>query len=104
MWNFREVVAMDFEFVAITGERPVPVCCVAHELRSGRRFRIFEGEFGPTPPFATGPDVLVVAYYASAEFGCYKALDWPMPERVLDLFAEFRVLTNMADKDDQWRR
>jgi hypothetical protein len=34
------------------------------------------------------------AYYASAELGCYRALGWPTPERVLDLFAEFRNLTN----------
>jgi DNA polymerase I len=57
----REVVAVDFEFTAIPGERPVPVALVAHELRSGRRHRIFRDQFGPTPPFVTGPDVLVVA-------------------------------------------
>ena len=39
---FREVVVVDTEFTAIAGERPEPVCLVAHELRSGRRFRIFE--------------------------------------------------------------
>jgi hypothetical protein len=60
---FREVVVVDFEFTAIPGERPGPVCLVAHELRSGRRFRIFQDQFGPAPPYATGPDVLCVAYY-----------------------------------------
>ena len=65
---FREVVVVDFEFTAIAGERPVPVCLVARELRSGRRFRMFD-QFGPLPPYATGPDVLFVAYYASAELG-----------------------------------
>jgi DNA polymerase-1 len=101
---FREVVVVDSEFTAITGERPGPVCLVAHELRSGRRFRIFQGQFGPAPPYATGPDVLVVAYYASAELGCYRALGWPMPERILDLFTEFRNHTNMGSKADQERR
>ena len=52
------------------------------------------GQFGPAPPYATGPDVLFVAYYASAELGCYCVLGWPMPERILDLFIEFRNLTN----------
>jgi DNA polymerase-1 len=104
MFGFREVVTVDFEFTAITGERPVPVCCVAHELRSGRRFRIWQDQFGSAPPYATGPDVLLVAFYASAELGCYRALGWPMPERVLDLFAEFRVHTNMAAKEDQQLR
>jgi hypothetical protein len=92
--DFREVVLADFEFEARPGDRPVPVCMVAHELRSGRRFRIWQDQFGPVPPFATGPDVLFLAYYVSAELGCYRALGWPMPARILDLFVEFRNRTN----------
>ena len=76
------------------GERPNPVCMVAHEFRSGRRFRLWWDQFGRLPPYAAGPDVLFVAYYASAELGCYRVLGWPMPERILDLFVEFRVRTN----------
>ena len=91
------VVAVDFEFIAAPGNRPIPVCLVAHELRSGRRFRVWRDQFGPAPPYATGPDVLFVAYYASAEFGCYRVLGWPMPERILDLFTEFRASTNGLD-------
>ncbi len=93
-WGFREIVLADFEFEAGTGERPVPVCLVAKEVRSGRVFRIFQGKFGAAPPFATGPDVLFVAFYASAELGCFRALGWPMPARILDLFVEFRNVTN----------
>src|SRR5689334_3393326 len=92
--GFREVVAVDFEFTALPGERPVPVCCVAYELRGGGRFRIFQGQLGPAPPYAFGPDVLFAAYFASAELGCYRVLGWPMPERILDLYVEFRNLTN----------
>ena len=91
---FREVAAVDFEFIATPGNRPVPVCLVAHELRSGRRFRVWRDQFDPAPPYATGTDLLFVAYYASAELGCYRALGWPMPERILDLFTEFRARTN----------
>jgi hypothetical protein len=91
---FREIVVVDFEFTALPGERPGPVCSVAWELRSGRRFRIFQGEFESDPPYATGPDVLFVAFYASAEAGCFRVLGWPLPERALDLFAEFRLRTN----------
>jgi DNA polymerase I len=94
---FREVVAVDFEFIATAGNRPVPVCFVAHELRSGRRFRVWRDQFDPAPPNATGKDVLFVAYYASAELGCYRVLGWPMPERILDLFTEFRAMTNGLD-------
>jgi DNA polymerase-1 len=90
----REIVLADFEFEIGQGERPVPVCVVAHELRSGRRFRLMQDRLGPAPPYATGPDVLFVAFYASAELGCYRSLGWPMPERILDLFCEFRDRTN----------
>jgi hypothetical protein len=91
---FREVVVADFEFAITPGERPDPLCLVVHELKSGHRFRIWQDQFGPTAPYATGSDVLFVAYYASAELGCYRVLGWPMPERILDLFAEFRNHTN----------
>jgi DNA polymerase-1 len=94
---FREVVAVDFEFIATAGNRPVPVCLVARELRSGRRFRVWRDQFDSAPPYATGTDVLFVAYYASAELGCYRVLGWPMPERILDLFTEFRARTNGLD-------
>jgi hypothetical protein len=46
------------------------------------------------PPYGADADCLFVAYYASAELGCHLALGWPMPVRILDLFAEFRCLTN----------
>jgi hypothetical protein len=45
-------------------------------------------------PFKCGDDEIFVAYYASAETGCFDALGWPRPRRVLDLFAEFRRITN----------
>jgi hypothetical protein len=93
---YREVWLADFEFSAPPGERPTPVCLVAREFWSGRTIRVWQDDLldSPSPPYPTGPQVLYVAYYASAELGCHLALDWPMPERVLDLFAEFRCLTN----------
>jgi hypothetical protein len=72
----------------------VPVCLVAHEFRSGRRFRLLAEQLGSVPPYAHGPAVLFVAYYASAELGCYRMLSWPTPENILDLFCEFRCRTN----------
>jgi hypothetical protein len=96
---YREVWLADFEFSAPPGERPTPVCLVAQEFRSGRTLRVWQDDLldSPCPPYPTGPDVLFVAYYASAELGCHLALEWPMPERVLDLYAEFRCLTNGLD-------
>jgi DNA polymerase I len=58
---------------------------------------MWQDQFGPAPPYATGSDVLFVAYYASAELGCYRVLGWPMPDRLLDPFTEFRARTNGLD-------
>ena len=91
---FREIWAVDFEFIAAAGDNPVPVCLVAWELRSGRKIRQWSDEFGSEPPYPTDEGALFVAYYASAEIGCHLALNWPVPARILDLFAEFRNLTN----------
>src|SRR5215472_3678122 len=91
---FVEIWAVDFEFSAEPGENPVPVCLVAWELRSGRKVKVRRGEFGVAPPYATGPETLFIAYYASAEISCHLMLGWPVPERVLDLFTEFRNHTN----------
>jgi hypothetical protein len=92
--QYREIVLLDFEFGNTPGNRPEPVCCVAHELRSGRWHYIWQDQFGPLPPWPIGRDVLTIAYFASAELGCYKVLGWPMPERILDLYVEFRNKTN----------
>jgi len=93
-WPYREIWAADFEFMVGAGERPVPVCLCAREVRSGREVRLWQDEFGQLPPYPTGAHSLFVAYYASAELGCHLALGWSMPERILDPFAEFRCRTN----------
>jgi hypothetical protein len=86
---------VDFEFAALTGERPTPLCCVARELRSGRLVRRWLGDDAPaSPPYGVDPGSLFVGYYVSAEISCHLALDWPVPLRILDLFTEFRCLTN----------
>jgi DNA polymerase family A len=101
---YRTVVVADFEFefgghssfedASRSGERPRPVCMVARDLVSGETWRLWCDGFGPLPPFPIGPDALFVAYYASAELGCFRALGWPKPTNILDLFTEFRDRTN----------
>lgn len=87
---------MDFEFHAPAGERPRPVCMVARELRTGHLVRLWRDDLLALrqPPFDCGPDSLFVAYYASAELGCFLALGWLMPASILDLYAEHRCATN----------
>src|SRR5438874_1284948 len=93
--HYRRVWQVDFEFIAGCGERPVPLCCVARELRTGTLVRLWLADGAPAAaPYDTGPATLFVAYYASAELGCHRALGWPMPARILDLCTEFRCLTS----------
>lgn len=93
---FSEVWLVDFEFRQPEGSRSAPVCMVAREFRSGRTIRAWADELARMirPPFPVGPESLLVAYYASAELGCFLVLGWPVPARILDLYVEFRCLTN----------
>lgn len=96
MQQFKEIWAVDFEFAAPSGAAPQTRCMVAWELRSGRKIRLWEDELTSlsAPPYPISSDALFVAYYASAEFGCHLSLGWNLPVHVLDLFTEFRVMTN----------
>ncbi len=91
---FRRVVLLDFEFGSQPGGRPEPRCAVSRDFRSGEVKRCWLADGEAVPPFEPDDKTLFVAYYASAELGCYLALNWPMPTRILDLFVEFRCLTN----------
>ena len=93
---FGKIWAADFEFRAPPGHNPEPICLVAKELISGRTIRLWQDELwaASRPPYDTSPDTLFVAYYASAEIGCHLALGWDIPANILDLYTEFRNLTN----------
>jgi hypothetical protein len=95
--EFGEVWMVDFEFSQPVGGLPEPVCMVANELTSSRTIRLFNDELrrcGNEPPYAVTRNSLVVSYYAIAELSCHLALGWPLPVCVLDLYVEFRNLTN----------
>ena len=93
------IYLVDFEFHPAGGREgnpPVPVCLVVREWLSGRTQRHWQDDLQQmtTAPFPTGDKAMCVAYYASAEMDCFHALGWPHPVHVLDLFTEFRCLTN----------
>ncbi|MBQ0721698.1 MAG: DNA polymerase I [Gammaproteobacteria bacterium] len=95
---FKQVWLVDFEYIAAPGGRPVPVCLVARELHSQRKIKLWldQVEGLNEPPYDIGEDSLFIAYYASAEFSCHLALGWALPVNVIDLFAEYRNLTNSS--------
>lgn len=93
------IYLVDFEFHperGREGNQPVPVCLVVRESHSGRTQRYWQSDLQqlPSAPFPTGSGALCVAYFACAEIDCFRLLGWPLPSCVLDLFAEFRCLTN----------
>jgi DNA polymerase-1 len=93
------IYLVDFEFHPARGREgnpPVPVCIVVREWPSGRTTRCWQADLKrmATAPFPTGENALCVAYYASAELDCFHVLGWAPPVNVLDLFTEFRCLTN----------
>jgi DNA polymerase I len=94
--QFKQIWCVDFEFTQPDGERPEPICMVAHDCRGDQTVRLWEDDLHgrKTAPYACGRDSLFVAYYASAEFQCHLALGWSLPRFVLDLYVEFRNLTN----------
>jgi DNA polymerase I len=93
---YRQIWFVDFEFQAPAGERQLPVCMIAHELHSGKILRYWQDELLLTnhTPIPGGKDCLLIAYYASAELGCYLVLNWQPPFNIIDLFAEYRIITN----------
>lgn len=102
--RFASVWLIDFEFSQPPGERPSVVCLVAREFHSKRLVRI--GMDGlrelDRPPFDVGRDALLVAYFSSAEWNCFLALGWPLPECVLDLWCEFRCALNGTRPKAGW--
>lgn len=93
---FKEVWCVDFEFRAPDGETPDVRCLVAKEIKSGRTVRLWADECKALSdaPFNVGDDSLLVAYFSSAEWGCFLSLGWELPTHVLDLYVEFRGLRN----------
>ena len=77
--GYREVWGVDFEYEAVDGERPRPVCMVAIEFGTGRAVRWWRDqlEAAAAPPYPTDAGVLVVAYYAAGDLSCHLALGWP---------------------------
>ena len=94
--HFAQIVVYDTEFHAPPGAVPAPICLVATEVRSGKQWRLWKDDLQRTsrPPFPTGDKTLCVGFYTVAEMSCHLALGWPTPTHIVDLYAEFRCLTN----------
>jgi DNA polymerase I-like protein with 3'-5' exonuclease and polymerase domains len=103
----QQVVVLDFEFRPIGGLDGNPleiICGVFKDIQSGISIRLWQEELREhkSPPLCLNDETTLVAYYASAEMSCFRTLGWPRRYKVIDLFAEFRVLTNgLLPRDQQ---
>ena len=93
------IYLVDFEFHPAKGKEgnpPVPVCMVVRRWPNGETSKYWQDELFKlsSSPFPVGEKALFVAFYASAELDCFHTLGWEFPVNVLDLFVEFRCITN----------
>jgi DNA polymerase family A len=97
--NFGHIIVADFEYEVRDGDLPDPLCLVAYELDENlqhvRTIKQWRGEFGPIPPFDTGPDTLFVAYSAWAEMTCFMSLGWKFPVHIFDLHTAYLAASNI---------
>jgi DNA polymerase-1 len=98
-----EVWFVDFEFRITPGGLPHVVCMVGHEFFSGREIRLWRDQLlalrqSPFPDHA-----VIVAFYASAEAGCFLELGWE-PRNYIDLYIEHRVQTNGLPRPKRERK
>ncbi len=95
---YERIHFIDFEYEdgGVAGNNPRVVCLVVRDSKAGSVKRYWRDELNKmsAAPFDIGSETLLVAYFAPAEMQCFLMLGWPRPENFLDLFAEFRRLTN----------
>lgn len=92
-------IFVDFEFRPVDGIEGNPIeviCMVAFDPQAGKYYKLWKDELYKlsAPPFVIDSKTVLVAYFASAEMACFEALGWAMPDLILDLYVEFRNLTN----------
>lgn len=92
----NEIWIADFEFISKDGNNPVPICFCALELNSNKIIKIWlQGEINPISPINfKDSNLTYVAFYSIAEMSCHLVLNWDIPENIIDLFCEWRILTN----------
>ena len=90
-----DVIVLDTEYVAHTGEPVIPVCLCTKSLASGREWRMFaDPGVRQSCPLPMESDILYVSFSAPAEWSYFLASGWELPPTILDLYAEEMLLTN----------
>ena len=73
---------------------PMSSAWLGTSASSGQTYRLWRDQLGDQPPYRIDDKVLFVCFVGNAELSCHLALGWPLPANVLDLYPEFRCMTN----------
>jgi hypothetical protein len=93
--DFTDIWVTDYEFYGKDSDPlPIPVCYVSKNLITGELIRHWISENETTPEYSLNDTSLFVAFFSPAELKCHLALNFNFPIYTLDLFPEFRNLTN----------
>ena len=93
----------DFEYNETDkGEIPHPVCFSAQELLTGERIDLWlDDEPHPEPIQFSNPELIYVSFYGVGDLQCHISLGWSLPVNLIDLFAEWRLLSNTTHKPNE---
>jgi hypothetical protein len=94
--NFSSVWIVVVAVAAPPGERSTPVALAAIDVETSSLVEIGAPRLLGVrrPPYPTGPQGLLVTAGADQLVACHLALDWRVPERIVDLMVEYRNLAN----------
>jgi len=92
--DFKVFIVVDYEFQGGDGDPQKPICYVAKNAITGSTFKHWITGNEKKPIYPTDKNTLLITYFASAELGCHLALNFKNPLYILDLYSEFRCLTN----------
>lgn len=95
-WNdFPDKYIVDFEFHGDDKDAlPIPECYVFKNLRTGEITQHWITKDETSPEYSLNDTSLFISFYSPAEMKCHLALNFDFPIYSLDLFPEFRCLTN----------
>lgn len=99
----RQIWFVDFEFRIKPGGLPHIRCMVAREFFSDQEIALGRKQLLALRQSPFSSDAAIVAYYASAEAGCFLQLGWT-PQNFIDLFVEHRLQTNGLPRPKRERK
>jgi DNA polymerase-1 len=98
----RELIAIDTEYVSRPGEHVIPVCVCAKSLFTGNMWRVWHHS-GSRSPFNTNPEIVYIAYSATAEWSYFLSCGWDLPRSIVDLYPERSLEINGRREPDGTR-